>query len=62
MMNQESLQNQDNELAEKCRKALEKSLGIDIPLPKYMVKKANMPKAQTFWERKNVQKIDYLKR
>ena len=44
MMNQELSQNQDAEMAEKCRKALEKSYGVDIPLPKYMVKKANMQK------------------
>jgi hypothetical protein len=28
----------DNELAEKCRKALEKSYGASIPMPKYMTK------------------------
>jgi len=44
MMNQELSQNQEEEMAEKCRKALEKSYGVDIPLPKYMVKKANMQK------------------
>jgi len=45
MMEQEfSEKYDDGELAEKCRRALEKSLGIDIPLPKFMVKKANMQK------------------
>ena len=44
MINQELSQNQDREMAEKCRKALEKAYGIDIPMPKCMVKKANMQK------------------
>ena len=56
MMNQKFSKNHDREMAEKCRRALEKSYGTDIPMPKCMLKKANMQKAQTFLGRKNVQK------
>jgi hypothetical protein len=44
MLNQELSQNEDGEMAEKCRKALEKSYGIAIPIPKCMLKKANVQK------------------
>jgi len=56
MIEQEFLHDNDSELAEKCRRALEKSLGIDNPLPKYMIKRANMQKIQRFLGRENVQK------
>jgi hypothetical protein len=62
MMNQELSQNQDAEMAEKCRKALEKSYGIDIPMPKCVVKKVNMQKNSNYSEAKKCSKIDYLKR
>jgi len=38
MINQENVRNPDQELAEKCRKALEKSYGCAIPVPKCIVK------------------------
>jgi len=44
MINQELSQNQDREIAEQCRRALEKSYGIDIPVPKFMVKKQTCKK------------------
>ena len=47
MMNQELSQNQDREMAEKCRKALEKSYGVDIPMPKCMAKKSSAPKKRS---------------
>jgi len=56
MMNQEFSKDYDSEMAEKCRRALEKSYGIDIPMPKCLLKKVNMQKAQAFLGRKNVQK------
>jgi len=56
MLNQESFKNYDGEMAEKCRRALEKSYGADIPIPKCMVKKVNVQKSWTFLGRKNVQK------
>ncbi|MGD0204491.1 MAG: hypothetical protein ABSC20_11385 [Candidatus Bathyarchaeia archaeon] len=56
MINQKFSKNHDRKMAEKCRRALEKSYGADIPMPKCMLKKANMQKAQTFLGRKNVQK------
>jgi hypothetical protein len=34
-------QNTDAQFAEKCRKALEKSWGVDIPKPKLISKKTN---------------------
>jgi len=48
MMNQELSENQDGEMAEKCRRALEKSYGADIPMPKCIVRKANMQKFKLF--------------
>jgi hypothetical protein len=46
MMDQEFSKNYDDgELAEKCRRALEKSYGIEIPMPKCIAKKVNMYKA-----------------
>jgi hypothetical protein len=45
MMDQSFPRDDDKEIAEKCRKALEKSFGIDIPLPKCMVKKENKNKS-----------------
>ncbi len=45
MMNQKFSKNPDMEMAEKCRRALEKSYGTDIPMPKCMVKKGNMHKS-----------------
>jgi len=44
-MRQTFSKNHDSEMAEKCRRALEKSYGMDIPVPKCMIKKSNMPKA-----------------
>jgi hypothetical protein len=40
MINQEYAQNLNNKLAEKCRKALEKSYGSAIPVPKCIVEHA----------------------
>ncbi len=54
MMNQKFSKDHDREMAVKCRRALEKSYGADIPMPKCIVKKANVQKAQTFLGRKNV--------
>ncbi len=45
MMRQKFSENHDSEMAEKCRRALEKSYGMDIPMPKCIVKKVNQPKA-----------------
>jgi hypothetical protein len=56
MINQKFYKNHDRKMAEKCKKALEKSYGSDIPLPKCLLKKAKRQKAQTFLGRKNVQK------
>ena len=44
MTNQEFPQNSDGKFAEKCRVALEKSWGMDIPTPKSFGKKANIQK------------------
>jgi len=41
MMRQKFSKNYDSEMAEKCRRALEKSYGTDIPMPKCIVKKVN---------------------
>lgn len=46
----------DRILAENCRRALEKSYGIDIPLPKCLVEKENAQKTQVFRGRRNVRK------
>jgi hypothetical protein len=54
-MDQEFSKNYDVEMAEKCRRALEKSYGSDIPTPKCMTKKMSVQKAG-FLGRKNVQK------
>jgi hypothetical protein len=56
MINQKFYKNHDRKMAEKCKKALEKSYGTDIPLPKCLLKKAKKQKARTFLGRKNVQK------
>jgi hypothetical protein len=57
MINQEFTKNHDGEFAEKCRKALEKAYGVDIPMPKCMVKRANTEKKmRTILRRKNVQR------
>ena len=44
MASQKFFQDLDNKFAEKCRIALEKSWGIDIPTPKSRNIKANMQK------------------
>jgi hypothetical protein len=56
MINQKFYKNHDRKMAEKCKKALEKSYGTEIPLPKCLLKKAKRQKPQTFMGRKNVQK------
>jgi hypothetical protein len=56
MMKQKISKNHDGVMAEKCRRALEKSFGAGIPLPKCMDKKVNMHEAKSFLGRKNVQK------
>jgi hypothetical protein len=38
MINQEYAINYNHEFGEKCRKALEKSYGSSVPVPKCMVK------------------------
>ena len=56
MLDQEFSQDHDDaDLAERCRRALEKSYGSDIPKPNCMVKKGIMGKAGLLG-RKNVQK------
>jgi hypothetical protein len=44
MINQKFSQNRDGEFAEKCRKEPEKAYGIDIAMPKCMIRKVNMQK------------------
>jgi hypothetical protein len=44
MSNEKFPQNQDDAFAEKCRRALEKSWGMEIPTPKTQKFKANMQK------------------
>jgi hypothetical protein len=62
MINQEFTKNHDGEFAEKCRKALEKAYGVDIPMPKCMVKRANTQKKKSnYSEAKKCSKKDYLK-
>lgn len=39
MINQENTQTLDAEFAEKCRKALEQSYGLNIPIPKALASK-----------------------
>jgi len=39
MINREFASNHNDELAERCRKALEKECGFDIPMPKSSLKK-----------------------
>jgi hypothetical protein len=46
----------DKEMAEKCKRALEKSYGFEIQLPKYMLKRANARKKLTFQRLNDVQK------
>jgi hypothetical protein len=38
MINQEYAKNLNDEFAEKCRKALEKSYGFAVPIPKCLIK------------------------
>ncbi len=42
MINQENIEPYDGEFAEKCKKALEKSYGVDIPMPKNIVNKDSL--------------------
>jgi hypothetical protein len=42
MINQENVQPYDAEFAEKCRKALEQSYGLNIPLPKEITNKNSL--------------------
>jgi hypothetical protein len=44
MANQKFSRNLNEKFAEKCRRALEKSWDIDIPMPKSLNIKANMQK------------------
>ena len=44
MTNQEFPKNSDDKFAEKCRVALEKSWGMDIPTPKPLAKKQTFKK------------------
>lgn len=45
MMQQKVSENHEMELSEKCRIALEKAFGIEIPVPKSMVKKDSKQKS-----------------
>jgi hypothetical protein len=54
MIDQRFSADHDREMAEKCRRALEKSLGCDIPLPNCMIKKEHKGRVG-FLGRKNVQ-------
>jgi hypothetical protein len=38
MINQENATSYNDEFAEKCRKALEKSYGTAVPMPKCLIK------------------------
>jgi hypothetical protein len=42
MINQEYAQTLNNKFAEKCRKALEKSYGVAVPVPKTHYKKREL--------------------
>jgi hypothetical protein len=44
MSNEKFPQNQDDAFAEKCRRALEKSWGMEIPTPKSQKFKGSIPK------------------
>lgn len=44
MINQENIQPTDAEFAEKCRKALEQSYGLNIPMPKAIDNKDSLHK------------------
>jgi hypothetical protein len=55
MLDQEFSNSYDADMAERCRRALEKSYGADIPMPKCMTKKAAVQRVG-FLGRKNVQK------
>ncbi len=44
MINQENTQTLDAEFAEKCRKALEQSYGLNIPIPKSLASKSSLHK------------------
>ena len=61
MMRQKFSKNYDSEMAEKCRRALEKSYGTDIPMPKCIVKKVNSQRLK-FFEAEKCSRTDYLKR
>jgi len=44
MLGQKLVKNRDCDMAEKCRKALAKEHGFDIPLPKSLIKRAQKAK------------------
>lgn len=57
MINQEYVQNLNDEFVEKCRKALEKSYGAAVPVPKCIVKARTFGKEYNNHKRNNLSLI-----